>query len=174
MELNKSVSNPMLVGCIELMKDEDSPEHRNMFVGELVKASLITPVIVEPEPVQDANGKLMIAPGSKIQFPMLIAPDGKKFFMGFTDTKEYRKWAEKNKDLPTLVLNFNDYAGMLFSRDGEGNIGPALGYIINPFGAHVVVPREMVAGVMAARMGVPPMRKASAPAQTQEEPAGEK
>ena len=28
MEFNKSVSNPMLMGAIELMREEDTPEHR--------------------------------------------------------------------------------------------------------------------------------------------------
>ena len=35
MEFNKSVSNPMLMGAIERMKVEDTPEHRNRFIGEL-------------------------------------------------------------------------------------------------------------------------------------------
>lgn len=52
MEFNQSVSNPMLVGCFELMKAEDSPEPR-----------------------EDAEGKLSIVPGSQVQFPMLSAGD---------------------------------------------------------------------------------------------------
>ena len=32
MEFNKSVSNPMLAGSIELVKAEDTPELRIMFV----------------------------------------------------------------------------------------------------------------------------------------------
>ena len=35
----------MLVGCIQLMKAEDTPEHRSMFVEELVKASFQAPEI---------------------------------------------------------------------------------------------------------------------------------
>ena len=48
MEFNKTVSNPMLVGALELMKAEDTPAHRNMFMGELTKASFLTPAIIEP------------------------------------------------------------------------------------------------------------------------------
>lgn len=152
MEFNKSVSNPMLVGCIQLMKEEDSPEHRNMFVTELLKASLQAPAIIEPAPTEDAGGKLTVAPGSRVQFPMLSAPDGKKFFMGFTDSAEYRKWAERSNNLPSFALKLDDYVNMLFRKDAQGNDCPALGIVINPLGDNVIVPKEMVAGIMAARM----------------------
>ena len=153
MEFNKTVSNPMLVGCVQLMRAEDTPEHRNMFVAELVKASFQAPAIIEPAPVEDEEGRLVLASGSMIQFPMLSTPDGKRFFMGFTDGVEYRKWAEKNNNLPFFALRFDDYANMLFRKDSQGNASPALGVVLNPLGENIVIPREMVAGIMAARMG---------------------
>lgn len=152
MEFNKTVVNPMLVGSIQLMKEEDTPEHRNMFVLELQKASLISPALIEPEPVENAEGVPVLSPGSKIQFPMIFTPNKKSFFMGFTDISEYKKWQEKNKELPFFALKFEDYVGMLMGKDAQGNLCPALGFVINPYGENVVVPRELVAGVMAARM----------------------
>lgn len=152
MEFNKTVSNPMLVGSIELMKAEDTPEHRNMFVGELAKASFLAPAIVEPAPEQGADGKPVIAPGSKVQFPMITGPEGVKFFAAFTDMTEYEKWQEKNQKLPFFALKVEDYAAMILRRDPKGNICPALGIVINPLGANVVVPREMLAGMMSAKM----------------------
>ena len=122
-----------------------------MFVGELQKSGFIAPAVVEPAPVEDAEGKLTLAPGSKIQFPMLTTPDKKWFYMGFTDMAEYRKWQEKNKDLPFFAMKFEDYARILFGRDSQGNVCPALGFVINPLGANIIVPKEMVAGIMAAR-----------------------
>ena len=73
--------------------------------------------------------------------------------MGFTDPVEYRKWAEKDKELPCFALKFDDYVNMLFRKDAQGNDCPALGIVINPVGENVVVPKEMVAGIMAARSG---------------------
>ena len=35
-------------------------------------------------------------------------------------------------------------------RDG-GNICPALGIVVNPFGANIIVPREMLAGMISAK-----------------------
>ncbi len=151
MEFNKQVSNPMLVGSIELMKEEDTPQHRNMFVGELLKADLLSPAIVDPAPSEDAEGKLTVAPGSKVQFPMLNTPDGARFFMAFTDRTEYEKWQEKNQKFPTFALKIDEYAAMVLRRDAKGNICPALGIVINPSGANLIVPREMLAGIMSAK-----------------------
>lgn len=151
MEFNQTVSNPMLVGAIELMKAEDTPEHRNMFVGELAKANMLSPALIEPAPETGADGKPVIAPGSKVQFPMISSPDGAKFFMAFTDMQEYGKWQEKNQKLPSFALKFEDYAAMVLRRDAKGNICPALGIVINPMGANIIVPREMLAGIMSAR-----------------------
>lgn len=151
MEFNQPVSNPMLVGAIELMKAEDTPQHRNMFVEELVKANLLSPALIDPEPTEGANGKPAIAPGSKVQFPMISSPDGAKFFMAFTDMSEYEKWQEKNRKLPSFALKLEDYAAMILRRDAKGNICPALGMVINPMGANVIVPREMLAGLMSAK-----------------------
>ena len=120
MEFNKNVSNPMLVGAIELMKAEDTPEHRNMFVAELVKASFLSPALVEPAPAENAEGN--------------------------------EKWQEKNQKLPFFALKIEDYAAMILRRDPKGNICPALGMVINPLGSNMIIPREMLAGMMSAKM----------------------
>ena len=122
-----------------------------MFVGELAKASFLSPAIIEPAPVEDPEGKLTVAPNSKVQFPMLNTPDGAKFFMAFTDEAEYQKWQEKNQKFPFFSLTLDDYAAMILRRDPKGNICPALGMVVNPFGANIIVPREMLAGMMSAK-----------------------
>lgn len=153
MEFNKSVSNPMLVGSIELMKEEDTPEHRGMFMEEATKASFISPAVIEPKPQEDDEGKLTISPGSKVQFPMIATGDGKRFFMAFTDEGEYSKWVEKTSErLPVFALNLDDYAAMLMRKDAEGNSCPALGVAINPYSANIILPREMLAGMLSAKL----------------------
>ena len=69
MEFNKPVSNPMMVGSIELLKAEDTPEHRQMFLDELQKAKFLSPVVIDPVPVPDENGRVTIARDAKVQFP---------------------------------------------------------------------------------------------------------
>ena len=57
MEFNKPVSNPMMVGSIELLKAEDTPEHRQMFLEELQKAKFLAPVVIDPVPQPDEKGQ---------------------------------------------------------------------------------------------------------------------
>lgn len=153
MEFNKPVSNPMLMGAIELMKAEDTPEHRNLFMDEVTKASFLSPAIIEPEPKENEEGELFIEKGSRVQFPMLSTNDGKRFFMAFTEEREYEKWVEKApKKFPTFALTFDDYAAMILRKDPQGNICPALGVVINPYGENVILPREMLAGVMSSKI----------------------
>lgn len=161
MELKNSVSNPLLVGSIELLKAEDTPEHRNMMINEMMKAKLLSPVIITPEPEVDENGKTQLKPGSKLQFPMLTAPDGKQFFMAFTDRSELLKW-KQDEQQQTFALSFDDYAAMLLKKDNQGNTSPALGFVLNPFGGNIVISKEMVANLLMQKLqkqGKPGERK---------------
>ena len=127
MEFNKPVSNPMMVGSIELLKAEDTPEHRQMFLDELQKAKFLSPVVIDPVPVPDENGRVTIARDAKVQFPMLSTEDGRKFFMAFTDWTELKRWRDEENQ-QTFAMNFDDYAGMLLRKDAQGNISPCLLY----------------------------------------------
>lgn len=151
MEYGKQVSNPMLVGSIELMKAEDTPEHRNMFINEMMKANFLAPTIVTPVPETDENGKAVIKPGSQVQFPMLTSAEGKQFFMAYTDVSELKKWKDEEEQ-QTFSLTFDDYASMLLRKDRNGNVSPALGFVINPYGGNIVITREMAAGLMGAKL----------------------
>ena len=148
MEFNKPVSNPLLVEAIELLKEADTQEHRDLLIRELLKADLMAPAIIDPAPAEDEEGRLSVAPGSRVQLPMLFSSDGKKFFMGFTDEAEYRKWQEKNRELPFFAVRLQDFAAMLSHRDSQGNECPALGLVINPYGASVMLPRELIGGIV--------------------------
>lgn len=146
MEFNKVVSNPMLVGTIQLMKADPSPVHKNMFVNEMMKARFMAPAIVDPKPEADEEGKLKVAQGSKIQFPMLTAPDGKRYFLAFTDKMEYEKWKDA-QNTSFFALSAEEYAGMVLRKDAQ-----ALGFVINPFSENIIIPREMLASLMAAKI----------------------
>lgn len=152
MEFNKPVSNPMLLGCIELMKEEDTPEHREMFAAEFMKASFLAPAVVDPAPIVDEEGNEVIAPGSKIQFPMLGTQDGKRLFVAFTDRNEFDDWCEKNGKLPCFTLKMEDYGQMLLMKNPMGELSPAIGLVINPLSTNLVISREMVANLMTRKM----------------------
>lgn len=146
----------MLLGCIELMRDADTPEHRQMFADELGKSLFLAPAIVEPAPVEDEEGNLKLQPESRIQFPMLGTADGKKLYMAFTDKKEYDAWQEQNQKFPMFTLNIQDYANMLLRKDPFGNPYPVIGVVINPMSTNLVVSREMLGSIMAMKMAQDP------------------
>ena len=101
-------------------------------------------VVIDRVPVPDENGRVTIARDAKVQFPMLSTEDGRKFFMAFTDWTELKRWRDEENQ-QTFAMNFDDYAGMLLRS-------PALGFVINPFGGNIVVTREMVASMIAAKL----------------------
>lgn len=152
MKLKKSVSNPMLVGSMELLKADDTKEHFTMFLTELQKAELLAPALINPAPVEEEEGERKILPGSMVQFPMLSASDGNRYFMGFTDEGEYRLWEEKNQPCPTFALKFDDYIGLMMRKNADGQMSNAQGIIVNPYGANLVLHKDLLANIMAGRM----------------------
>lgn len=151
MEFRKNVSNPMLAGSIELLKAENTPEHQKMFWTELMKAKLLSPVVIDPVPEPDADGNAKPAPGSKVQFPMLSTKDGKKFFMAFTDQPEMDKW-QGAEDPDFFALSFKEYADLLLRKAPNGQLSPALGFVVNPYSGNIVITREMLAKVIASQI----------------------
>ena len=142
----------MLVGLIELMKEDPSEEHRTMFVDELIKSSFIAPVNLVPAPVKSPDGRWMVDPNVQFSFPLLKTVEGVEYFMGFTDQAEFDKWIEKNYPCAHFALEIKDYANMLFTVDANNQQTQAQGLVINPFGANVVLPRTMMAGILITKM----------------------
>ena len=150
MKLNESATNPMFVGAMQLMKAEDTPEHRKLFSEELKNATLLSPVYVLPEPQEGPDGKKVLAPGSKVQFPMITTKDKKTFFVMYTDLAcmEAAIDAEGN---PTpeifrsnyMAVDIAEIGGLLAQKGPNGEENPASGIIINPFNENMVVGKEM-------------------------------
>ncbi|MCR5426376.1 MAG: SseB family protein [Lachnospiraceae bacterium] len=159
MKLNENVSNPMLVGAMQLMKAENTPEHQQLMTAELLKATLISPARITPGPIVDSEGNEKIPQGAQIQFPMLNANDGKKFFVAYTDVQSMRS-NEENEKVSTpeeyrnyfVSLNIREFFRMLLSRDPMGNENPASGVVINPYGENVIVTKKMALAVMQQEM----------------------
>ncbi len=155
MEYKQSVSNPMLIGALELMNAEPTEEHNKMVSRELVKAEFLSPASVIPPPPE---GSTQLIKGCKISLPVLTSPDGKQFFMAFTDTTEFKKWPE-GEGSQTVSMTFDDYVMMMYRTEQQGNIPGVDGFIVNPFGVRLVVPKELAKQFIMAKLsqgrGVP-------------------
>ena len=148
MEYNKSVSNPMLIGALELMNAEPTKEHQKMVSDEIVKAEFLSPATVTPEP---PAGTTKLVPGCNVNLPVLTAPNGKQFFMAFSDMTELKKWKDE-EGMQTVSMTFDDYVMMMFRAEEQGKNGGVEGFIVNPFGAKLVVPKEMAKQVIIAKL----------------------
>ena len=79
MELNKNVSNPMLVGVMQLIKADGKtpdPKHQEMFMEELDKAEFLAPAEVKAEVGPD--GEKLVNGKAQFRFPILTGADGRK------------------------------------------------------------------------------------------------
>ena len=84
MELNKTVSNPMLVGVMQLIKADGKtpdPKHQEMFMEELDKAEFLAPAEVKAEVGPD--GEKLVNGKAQFRFPILTGSDGRRFFVCF-------------------------------------------------------------------------------------------
>lgn len=136
------ISNPMLIGAMELVKKNNTPENCKVFIDEMLHAKFLSPVIITPTPALDENGKAKLSPESKISVPMLTAGEGKRFFMVFTDLGEMKKINTEGY-MSVLPFTFKDYAAMIAQADET-----CQGLIINPYSNGLVVNKEMIASIM--------------------------
>lgn len=140
MNQNDPISNPTLIAAMQIVKHEFSETNMEFFMEELVKASFICPVTVDPVPEVREDGSFDMPKGAKISFPMVTNKEGKKLFMAYTDMIELMRWRSDRKQA-VLVFSLADYARMLLEENN-----PVSGIVINPFGEdNMPVPKELVA-----------------------------
>ncbi len=153
MEINKTVSNPMLAGAMQLIRADGGqaqPAHHAMLLEQLDKAELLAPAEITAE--VDSEGNKLINEKAKVRFPILNAPDGKRLFVLFTDsaTIEMAKEKEDPNGLmkmysqDTVVMRFSQMAGMLLSKNPDGSDNGIFGIILNPFMDNIVIPKASI------------------------------
>ena len=158
----KFISNPMLIGAMELVKKNKSPENLKVFLDELLHARLISPIVITPPPAIDENGKAKLTEENKISIPMIPGPEDKKYFMAFTDMEELQKLKAKGS-INVLPFSIKDYAVMMANAADKCD-----GIAINPASNGPVVNKAMVAAIMS-KVIKKPAEQADAPAEEQVE-----
>lgn len=151
-QFNEVVSNPMLVGAIQLLRSDGAnrqTEHLKMLTESLREAKLMTPVLIYPRPQIAEDGKVMPQSVTKLMFPIFITKDVRKYFMVFSDKHSLDKAIEKEmeKDPESKTFEFTmpakmDYmAGMVMaSRTENVDIDrQADGIILNPFVDDIII-----------------------------------
>ena len=161
MKFDVESSNPMLVGAMQLMKAEDTPEHRKLITDELAKAVFLSPVYVDPAPVTDEEGNVKVEPGAKVQFPMLNTKDGKRFFVLYTDKRcmDEAEDAEGNATPEIFrdhfaAVQLDELGAMMAATPEQMQPAAADGVVINPFHENFVVGKEMAIGLFRHKVEV--------------------
>lgn len=156
MELNKTVSNPMLVGAMQLIKADGKtpdPMHQEMFMEELDKAEFLAPAEVKAEVGPD--GEKLVNGKAQFRFPLLTGSDGRRFFVAFTDNATVAKAQEMEgaSKLPdefvkeTVAVKFSDLARFVLTPNPDGSENTTFGIVINPFMENIVIPKTLIATI---------------------------
>lgn len=148
MEYNKAVSNPMLVGAIELAKAERTSEHQKLVTEEIFKAVFLSPARVTPTP--EADG-VEIGPDRDTLFPVLQAPGGLRFYMAFTDRQELNTWPPA-KEWQSVTMTFEEYAKLMFREDARDKEHPVVGLVINPFSSNIIIYKDKISQYVSLKM----------------------
>ena len=142
MEFNKSVSNPLLIGAIELVRAENTPEHMKLLTDQMLQAKYMTPAVVTLIPSEGKENANAEETGKHVNMPLLAAPGGKQYFMAFTDMEELKRWQSQTPH-QVFAMKFSDYVNMLLKPDCEVN-----GVVINPFDHNLVITKDMILGML--------------------------
>ncbi len=135
---NTPIQNFELIQAIDRMNQSNSREDREAVLDQVVSsARFLAPVTITPPPAPDGSDQAVLSRGTAIQFQLLPNQEGQPFFPAFTSWEELRRLCGP-KNQQTLVLTFEDYAGMIL-RDNR-----AAGFVVDPFGACLSFDRAMV------------------------------
>lgn len=138
MEHTMELDNQVLLSAVERMGRENSRESREAVLDLVISsARFLAPVDITPPPESGEGSQAQLGAGTAIQFQLLSNQEGQPYFPAFTSWEELRRLCGP-KNQQTLVLSFDDYAGMIL-RDGRG-----AGFVIDPFGVCLSFDRTMV------------------------------
>lgn len=137
-DVNQPVTNPRIQGLMRQAAGNPTEEIMNLVYEELaMNARLLSVIMVTHEPVQKEDKTAVFEQGTKMQLPLLTAPDGSKYYPAFTDWQELNKWHEILEP-KTLLLTFEDYAALVLKDEDTKGI------VINPFGENMMVDRPLL------------------------------
>lgn len=146
-DVTKPIANPELLQAIARMQTENSRASREAVLDLVItSARFLAPVTITPGP--QAEDAAALGQGTAIQFQLLANQDNQPFFPAFTSWDELRKLCGP-KNQQTLVLAFDDYAGMIL-KDVR-----AAGFVLDPFGACLSFDRDMVAHLTERKQNMP-------------------
>jgi len=141
------VFNPKIKETIAAFKAENSPKNLNDILNELVRSPLLAPAVFDlqgqPAPKPGPDGRVQLPKDTKISLMMVTSPEGKHYYLGFSDWDAAHEWqAKQTKAAQQIVLlRFDDYANMIAKNEA------ACGLVINPGDNSLRLERPLIESV---------------------------
>ena len=93
--------NPKVKETIAAFKENNNPKNLNNILNELVRSPLLAPAVFDlqgqPAPKPEADGRVQLPPNTKINLIMVNSPEGKHYYLGFSDWDAVHAW-QKNPE----------------------------------------------------------------------------
>ena len=131
----ESLNNQPLLAAVQRMQRENTRESREAVLDLIIT----TARFLAPADLNEQDGQ-----ETQIAFQLIPNQDGQTFFPAFTGWEELRKLCGP-KNQQTLVLSFDDYAGMVLNDNN------AAGFVLDPFGACLSFDRAMIGHLVARK-----------------------
>ena len=118
------VFNPKIKETIAAFKAENSPKNLNDILNELVRSPLLAPAVFDlqgqPAPKPGPDGRVQLPKDTKISLMMVTSPEGKHYYLGFSDWDAAHEWQAKQAKAAQqiVLLRFDDYANMIAKKRG--------------------------------------------------------
>ncbi len=128
--------NSVLLELADKMKREATRENRLFFIQRLLGSSLILPVMVSPEPVNNT-----IPEDAEVSFISMKTGSGFNYLVTFTSMEEMNKW-NKNPNKLYFIRRYNSIKNIIL-EDKEGYDG----FVIDPCGCNIAVRKDFLMGV---------------------------
>ena len=140
--------NPKVKETIAAFKAENSPKNLNDILNELVRSPLLAPAIFDLQgqepPKPSPDGRVQLPKDTKISLVMINSPEGKHYYLAFSDWDAVREWQTKQPEQrgrQVIVLRFDDFANML-AKNAE-----ASGLVLNPGDNSLRLERPLIESV---------------------------
>ena len=141
------VFNPKIKETIAAFKAENSPKNLNDILNELVRSPLLAPAVFDlqgqPAPKPGPDGRVQLPKDTKISLMMVTSPEGKHYYLGFSDWDAAHEWQAKQAKAAQqiVLLRFDDYANMIAKNEA------ACGLVINPGDNSLRLERPLIESV---------------------------
>ena len=141
------VFNPKIKETIAAFKAENRPKNLNDILNELVRSPLLAPAVFDlqgqPAPKPGPDGRVQLPKDTKISLMMVTSPEGKHYYLGFSDWDAAHEWQAKQAKAAQqiVLLRFDDYANMIAKNEA------ACGLVINPGDNSLRLERPLIESV---------------------------